>query len=196
VQGRTKAKTRYLKRKKSRRKARKSAAPKQPSNAVRLHEETDDEDSNDTQSEDDVPQELPQGVNLSKDLKEKQEGGREERPKKKQKLSLSEDEGNHMDVEEVPVAIGSEVDVPPPAAHIQPKSSEPQISLPVFSLPAPPDAPPKSVLALQGLDQALVEAEVVNPSSRLPITSDGDDGLSERTRRRLLELGITELFAG
>ncbi|KAG2157941.1 P-loop containing nucleoside triphosphate hydrolase protein [Suillus bovinus] len=72
------------------------------------------------------------------------------------------------------------------------------MSLPVFSLPTLPDAPPKSVLALQGLDQALVEAEVVNPSSRLPILPEGDDvrtGLSERTRRRLIELGITELFA-
>ncbi|KAG2058536.1 DEAD-domain-containing protein [Suillus hirtellus] len=72
------------------------------------------------------------------------------------------------------------------------------MSLPVFSLPTLPDAPPKSILALQGLDQALVEAEVVNPSSRLPIIPAGDDvltGLSERTRRRLIELGITELFA-
>jgi len=73
------------------------------------------------------------------------------------------------------------------------------MSLPVFTLPALPEEPSKSVLALQGLDQALVGAEVVNPCSRLPITLDGDDtlsGLSERTRRRLLELGITELFAG
>ncbi|KAG2110952.1 P-loop containing nucleoside triphosphate hydrolase protein [Suillus discolor] len=72
------------------------------------------------------------------------------------------------------------------------------MSLPVFSLPTLPDAPPKSILALQGLDQALVEAEVVNPSSRLPIIPEGDDvrtGLSERTRRRLIELGITQLFA-
>lgn len=205
AQGKTKAKTRYLKRKKSRRKARKSAAPKQAHNAAVSHEETDEETSNDTQGEDDVPQEQPPNGNQSKDLNEKQEGGREERPKKRQKLTLShiEDEGNRTDVqvEGVPVTDGNEADASPspPATHIRPKSPELRMALPVFSLPALPAAPPKSVLALQGLDQALVEAEVINPSSRLPITPNGDDtysGLSERTRKHLVELGITELFAG
>ncbi|OJA16484.1 hypothetical protein AZE42_08913 [Rhizopogon vesiculosus] len=205
-QGKTKAKTRYLKRKKSRRKARKSAAPKQANNAARFHEETDEDDSdnNDAQSdsENDMLVERPPNGSQSMDLKETREGGREERPKKKQKLTLShlegEGEGNRTNVEGVPVAIDDEVDASLPAMPLPPKSPELHMSLPVFSLPALPVAPPKSILALQGLDQALVEAEVINPSSRLPITPNGDDtrnGLSERTRRRLLELGITELFA-
>ncbi|KAG1821830.1 P-loop containing nucleoside triphosphate hydrolase protein [Suillus subaureus] len=88
--------------------------------------------------------------------------------------------------------------LPPLPIQQRTQSPELQMSLPVFPLPILPDAPPKSILALQGLDQALVQAEVVNPSSRLPIIPKGDDartGLSERTRRRLIELGITELFA-
>jgi ATP-dependent RNA helicase DDX51/DBP6 len=103
-----------------------------------------------------------------------------------------------LEVEGVEVA--DEVDSPlPTAAPRISKSPEPQISLSVFPLPTLPDAPPKSILALQGLDQALVEAEVVNPSSRIPVIPKGDDDrtcLSERTRSRLIELGITELFAG
>jgi ATP-dependent RNA helicase DDX51/DBP6 len=97
------------------------------------------------------------------------------------------------------VEVVDEVNSPLPAAPRTTKSPEPQMSLPVFPIPTLPDAPPKSILALQGLDQALVEAEVVNPSSRLPVIPKGDDDgtcLSERTRRRLIELGITELFAG
>ncbi|KJA26267.1 hypothetical protein HYPSUDRAFT_133089 [Hypholoma sublateritium FD-334 SS-4] len=71
-------------------------------------------------------------------------------------------------------------------------------SLPFFPLPALPNAPSKSLLALQGLDQALVDAELVSPSAVLPIPSGKDDcgtRLSERMRKRLRDLGITELFA-
>jgi ATP-dependent RNA helicase DDX51/DBP6 len=79
-------------------------------------------------------------------------------------------------------------------------SQNPLPTLPSFPLPTPPDAPPISVLALQGLDQALVDAEIVDPTTVLPIPPDGDydagTSLTERTRRRLKELGITELFAG
>ncbi|KAG1734119.1 DEAD-domain-containing protein [Suillus lakei] len=197
----TKAKTRYLKRKKSRRQARKSAAPKQASNAVQHHEEIDEEDSSDTESEDDAPRERPSNGSHSKELKETQEGGRGERPRKKRKLSLSHSEEGESWMSEVEgVEVVNDIDSPVPVATLPTsKSPEPHMSLPIFPLPTLPDAPPKSILALQGLDQALVEAEVVNPSSRLPIISKGDDtrtGLSERTRRRLIELGITELFAG
>ncbi|KAJ7911507.1 P-loop containing nucleoside triphosphate hydrolase protein [Mycena leptocephala] len=72
-------------------------------------------------------------------------------------------------------------------------------TLPSFPLPALPDAPSKSVLALQGLDRALVGAEIVDATGLLRIPPDGEDdggtGLHEKTRKRLLELGIVELFA-
>jgi ATP-dependent RNA helicase DDX51/DBP6 len=72
-------------------------------------------------------------------------------------------------------------------------------ALPSFPLPALPDAPSKSLLALQGLDQALLGAELVSPSTVLPIPTGKDDGgtkLSEKTRKRLRDIGIVELFAG
>ncbi|KAJ6466583.1 P-loop containing nucleoside triphosphate hydrolase protein [Mycena vitilis] len=81
----------------------------------------------------------------------------------------------------------------------EPAPSAPLPSLPSFPLPALPDAPSKSVLALQGLDRALVGAEIVDPAGVLSIPADGDDdggtGLSAKARKRLLELGIVELFA-
>lgn len=73
-------------------------------------------------------------------------------------------------------------------------------ALPSFPLPALPDAPSKSVLALQGLDRALIDADVVDPSTILPIPdAEDDDGgtrLSAKIRKRLKSIGITELFAG
>ncbi|KAG5731150.1 hypothetical protein E4T56_gene20630, partial [Termitomyces sp. T112] len=71
-------------------------------------------------------------------------------------------------------------------------------TLPSFPLPALPNAPSKFALALQGLDQALVDAELVNPANSLSIPDGPNDGgtqLSERMRKRLQDLGITELFA-
>ncbi|KAG2744033.1 P-loop containing nucleoside triphosphate hydrolase protein [Suillus brevipes Sb2] len=170
---------------------------------VNRHEETDEENSHDTESEDHVHQERVSNDSYSKELKETQEVGREERPKKKQKiLSSHSEEGENRMSEVEGVEGANEVDSPLPAAAPRTsKSPEPQMSLPAFPLPTLSDAPPKSILALQGLDQALVEAEVVrvNPSSRLPVIPKGDDAhtcLSERTRRRLIDLGIIELFAG
>ena len=150
---------------------------------------------------------MPKKQYSSGELSNKHGSSREERPKKRQKLALLrlEDERDlQVDIEgaeRIAEVAGNDAHLSPnsPRTHIQPRSPELPMSLPVFSLPAAPAAPPKSVLALQGLDQALVEAEVINPSSRLPISPDGDDTrsrLSERTRRRLVELGITELFAG
>ncbi|KAJ6577413.1 P-loop containing nucleoside triphosphate hydrolase protein [Mycena capillaripes] len=81
----------------------------------------------------------------------------------------------------------------------EPEPPAPLPTLPSFPLPALPDAPSKSVLALQGLDRALVGAEIVDATGLLSIPPEGEDdggtGLSERTRKRLLELGIVELFA-
>ncbi|KAF9565389.1 DEAD-domain-containing protein [Agrocybe pediades] len=82
----------------------------------------------------------------------------------------------------------------------QEKPSTPEVlpALPSFPLPAHPNAPSKSVLALQGLDEALLGAELVSPSTTLSIPLGKDDGgtrLSERMRKRLRDLGITELFA-
>lgn len=69
--------------------------------------------------------------------------------------------------------------------------------LPRFPAPAHPDAPSKATLALQGLDRKLVEADIVDPSTVMHVGDDqGRVRLSSRTRKRLEELGISELFAG
>jgi ATP-dependent RNA helicase DDX51/DBP6 len=81
-----------------------------------------------------------------------------------------------------------------------PEQRGPTPSLPIFPLPTLPNAPSKSTLALQGLDKALIDAEVIDPDVVMPILAEGpDDGgsrLSEKMRKRLSEAGINELFAG
>jgi hypothetical protein len=77
--------------------------------------------------------------------------------------------------------------------------SVPNRALPRFPLPTRPNAPSKTELALQGLDRAQVEAELVDPSSTLSINLDTDNGksvLSLKTRKRLIDLGVNGLFAG
>ncbi|KAF7317063.1 ABC protein [Mycena chlorophos] len=109
----------------------------------------------------------------------------EKPPKKRRKVVGEEDEDVEM----------GEV------AQVQNEQMETEAlpSLPSFPLPSHPDAPSKSALALQGLDQALVGAELVDAAQLLPIPPDGEDdggtGLSERMRKRLVDLGIVELFA-
>jgi ATP-dependent RNA helicase DDX51/DBP6 len=79
------------------------------------------------------------------------------------------------------------------------RTRSPEATLPSFPLPAIPDAPSKSVLALQGLDQALLDAEIVDSTTLMAIPDgegDGGTGLGVKMRKRLRDLGITELFAG
>ena len=104
-----------------------------------------------------------------------------------------------LEVEDVAVLddlVAEEMEIDEPVGDLEPSIR----ALPSFPLPALPDAPSKSVLALQGLDQALIDADVVNPSTILPIPdAEDDDGgtrLSAKIRKRLKSVGITELFAG
>ena len=71
--------------------------------------------------------------------------------------------------------------------------------LPKFPLPVLPNAPSRVDLALQGLDQALLEAESIDSSHVLHIAAEDEDtrlGLSVKMRRSLRDLGIQEFFAG
>lgn len=94
-------------------------------------------------------------------------------------------------------------DVVPEAQVLPPPPKEKPtlpVALPSFPLPSLPNAPSKLALARQGLDPALLDAEIVDPNTSLTIPADGEtDGgtyLSQKTRKRLKELGIEELFAG
>jgi ATP-dependent RNA helicase DDX51/DBP6 len=186
-----------LKRKKDRRKNRKSKKLNEPLPATQQREEQDsytsssqDSDTNEcygNDSEAEVVEKPITKINVAEGAK---------RPKKRPKIA---DEGD-MEMANLPQSniVNFESGEQPfqPITH----RSSPLATLPSFPLPALPNVPPKSVLALQGLDQALIDADIVDSTTLLRIPPDGDDdagtGLTEKTRRRLKELGITELFAG
>jgi len=198
----TKAKKRYLKAKKQRRKKRKTLPADagttgegqyhQPSTGKSFKEDVEDQWSTSRSSEDE-PTDTDKQENQNKRTEDK-------RPRKRQKLDLSNDDIPQASTSE------SEVDedkieeraVSPPRTHR--RSPTPTVALPLFPLPTQPDAPSRSTLALQGLDKALLEAEIIEPTMLQSFPSagpsDGQTGLGEKIRKRLQELGITELFAG
>ncbi|KAJ6570147.1 DEAD-domain-containing protein [Mycena vulgaris] len=180
----TKAKQRYLKRKKLRRKNK----PKTANGSVASSEDEDDAQSVSEADPDEEPS-LDE-VLIEADAAQVEDTPRKEkRPKKRQKVVDGAEDVEMGESEAQDVIM-----VDP-----EPAPSVPLSTLPSFPLPALPDAPSKSVLALQGLDQALVGAEIVDATGLLAIPPDGEDdggtGLSEKTRKRLLDLGIVELFA-
>lgn len=97
--------------------------------------------------------------------------------------------------------VDEEAEEPARAISTQPQRSASPEGLPSFPLPRHPNPPSTSELLRQGLDKALIGAEIVDPSRGLPIPDPGEPdehnlGLGDRTCRRLRELGIVELFAG
>ena len=110
--------------------------------------------------------------------------------RKKRKLDHLVEEDSEEDHQPTPVdADGPNIVDGPESSH----------ALPLFPLPTHPDAPSKTELALQGLNKAQIEAELVDPnytfSIDLGIDSD-KSALGLKTRKRLIDLGINELFAG
>jgi len=78
-------------------------------------------------------------------------------------------------------------------------ASEPAVpsTLPSFPLPSQPAPPSALELGRQGLDAALLSASRIDARTTLPLKDTSLDGvLSDRMRKRLGDLGITELFAG
>lgn len=121
---------------------------------------------------------------------------KEKRPKKKPKIDVVEENIEQDDNAPVePPAEAVVVDEP------RQKSPTPEVALPSFPPPVLPEAPDKKTLTLQGLDKGLLQAEIVDssrvehvdgldrPEGQLPV-------LSDKTKKRLKALGITELFAG
>ncbi|KAI0075245.1 DEAD-domain-containing protein [Panus rudis PR-1116 ss-1] len=184
----TKAKKRYLKAKRERRKKRRVAGSHTGAPAI----PGDDEPvSDDQKSDDEVVEEEGDDPTPVPDEKVPQENEAAKRPRKRRKLDLAEAEGEHVVSERVVEKSEHTVDV-------RRRSPTPPAALPAFPLPRRPDAPSKTTLALQGLDKALIEAELVDPRQTHPLSQDGpdsDSGLSEKSVKRLKDLGITELFA-
>lgn len=180
-QAKSKAKKRYLKAKKERRKQRKFYS--------RSHLIPEEEESDNPE---DAAQEKTSAVIDPTKLTERQKlAAKGESPKRnKRKLDDSTAEGPLGERPLQPVGVD------------EPKLlDEPVLccALPLFPLPTRPNAPSKTELVLQGLDKAQIEAEYVDPSSTLPINFDSDNNwslLSLKTRNRLIDLGINDLFAG
>ncbi|CAL1716551.1 unnamed protein product [Somion occarium] len=188
----TKAKKRYLKAKRDRRKKKQSTGDVAGTNikvskqdeSQQLSEDEGAASNQDVENDrEQVLEEPKAGPSSQKDHKE------EKRPRKRQKL----------DQELTPSAAGPSREPSPVLEETSARSSlTPPAALPAFPLPKRPDAPSKSTLALQGLDKALMEAELVDPAKTHSLPESGDDqesGLSERTVKRLKDLGIADLFA-
>lgn len=185
----TKAKARYLKRKKLRKKARKSSAPRKPGDAPQASSESEEEEH--YHDEEGIVDEVD-GDSTSEERMIAMEQPVQP-PKKRQRVV---GEGTDSDVSDPGEIRGSENKELPSS---QRPLANPIGVLPSFPLPTVPNAPPKSVLALQGIDKALIHAKVINPAAVTPLSTaehDHGTGLSSKTRKRLLALGISELFAG
>ena len=180
-QVKTKAKKRYLKAKKERRKQRK----------LSIHDAIRPEGGIGDNPADVPPDKSPTVIDLAQLTRRSKfaaEDGSKKR--KKRKLDHSIREGSVEDHQPPPVEADE------PNFEDEPGSNR---ALPLFPLPTRPDAPSKTELALQGLDRAQIEAELVDPNSTLSIDLDADDdnlSLGLKTRRVLIDLGINELFAG
>ena len=180
--GKTAAKLRYLKKKKERRKARKSAAV-----ATSKHS---------------APQKQGEEENASVSESEGSSGEDAQpevlKPSRKKRKTIAVEDAEQQGAT-AEVLEDDEADMP------KERSPIPTTTFPSFSAPVAPNAPSKSELALQGVDKALLDAETISSTHTLPLdafcTGSSSDAqrlpvLSDRMKRRLLELEIVELFAG
>jgi len=122
------------------------------------------------------------------------DGGEEER---KASSKQSDSDAPEKEAEKVERRSRKKRNVGDDAAAPLPVASPQFVSTP-FPRAMPRSRPSKADLALQGIDKAVVDAEVVDSDVLVPISDDGSagTGLSQRLRKRLKELGINELFSG
>ncbi|EKM58209.1 uncharacterized protein PHACADRAFT_171465 [Phanerochaete carnosa HHB-10118-sp] len=187
----TKAKKRYLKAKRERRKTRRAtAAPSRGRGDDGDREDEGEEGDEGTASVNEHTTETVKRVEVSEGDCEHE--GTRRKPKKRRRLSFPEEQHPAAVAEDEP-ELAHQEETPADARE----SPAPPAALPAFPLPSRPDAPSKATLALQGLDKAIVEAELVDPRKTVPISTESEASvlLSEKTKKRLQELGITELFA-
>jgi ATP-dependent RNA helicase DDX51/DBP6 len=190
----TKSKTRYLKAKKDRRKKRIKAASTSANAPTRLRSAGAGLSSDGDEDHPVEESELPEEEKEAAQPEQPQEATGKHKHKHKRRTALpSEDEADEPMLERTT----SPIPTPPPRAYSP--SSLP--TLPSFPLPTHPAPPSKATLALQGLDRAILEAEVINPAASAPLPRLGDPdplglGLDDQMRDRLVELGVDSLFAG
>ncbi|RPD61095.1 DEAD-domain-containing protein [Lentinus tigrinus ALCF2SS1-7] len=192
----TKAKKRYLKAKKERRKKRKTSQPGEQKAPKKRQEDefaTEESESSGNEAEEEAHDGEDEASVIPTHAKAKGDSG--ERPKKRRKLDTPPLRASSPPKDDIEVEENEQ-----PPSEPRPRSPTPPVALPAFPQPRRPEAPSRTVLALQGLDKALIEAQVVDPATTLPLETSKDaqderTGLSGKMRRRLQDLGITELFA-
>ena len=110
------------------------------------------------------------------------------KPPKKRRKNQGGSEDERMDVDQPPALERG------PALDTAQDEAEPLRSFPV---PKQPEPPSRSALVLQALDQSLANAEVIDPQTTISLLEENHVAkrLSARMRKRLGEIGITELFA-
>ncbi|KAF8301044.1 DEAD-domain-containing protein [Clavulina sp. PMI_390] len=201
----TKAKQRYLKAKKNRAKKKKPAGQansegKSAQDALNIAQSDEDSSDADSSDSDAVEPTNASEVSASAEAPRDVDSAKENRPKKRRKVE-NPPNSQTSTLPTHDVSMEDTVDEPSqqraPEVHDIPIEELP--SLPRFPLPRQPDAPSAAVLYLQGVDEALIEAEVVDPARTVALSQepsvDDESGLSAKTRQRLSQLGITELFA-
>jgi ATP-dependent RNA helicase DDX51/DBP6 len=180
-QSKTTAKKRYLKRKKQHRKHRKPT-PATTTKPAKSQDIADEYSEDETDSSVESVAKIPVSPT-----------GSAPEPPPTKRLQSSSDSSDEDEDDYESEAAQSHID------QLKRRSPTPPVSLSVFPLPTVPDAPSKSTLALQGLDKGILEAEYVDPATTLTLFEDNNAdklGLSEKMKRRLKDLGISELFAG
>ncbi|KAH9856463.1 DEAD-domain-containing protein [Lenzites betulinus] len=193
AKSKTTAKKRYLKAKKERRKKRKVVGKNENGTTQNVQDESSNSEEEEQSSGNESEDESAPEVEATTPLPAKRTQKDEHRPKKRRKLETPEPEAIPRST--IPVEASTSASEPP-----RPKSLTLPTTLPIFPQPRRPEAPSKTTLALQGLDRALTEAEVVDPATTLALEASQDKedartGLSSKMRKRLQELGIAELFA-
>jgi ATP-dependent RNA helicase DDX51/DBP6 len=184
-QTRTKAKARYLKAKKERRKKRKVLSVPhvalKPDTSVQRPPNSSEDDSSDGETASEEQRTIHSQALAGPETEVTK------RPKKRRKNQIGSGDET-MDIYQAPA----------PERGPRPDTEQEEVApLRSFPVPKQPEPPSKSVLARQGLDRSLANAEVIDPTSTLPLQEENHitRRLSARMRKRLLELGITDLFA-
>ena len=185
---RTKAKARYLKAKKDRRKNRKALNVPQvvdkPASNVRILSGSSEENFPDGEAttEEQSMVQLPAVANMSGT------GAEGITPLKKRRKNQAGSGDERMDLDQPPTLQQR------PAMNTGQEETAPLRSFPVLKQP---ERHSKSDLVRQGLGQSLANAEVIDPQTTISLREENHvtRGISTRTRKRLEELGITELFA-
>ncbi|CAG7852587.1 ATP-dependent RNA helicase dbp6 [Serendipita indica DSM 11827] len=201
----TKAKRRYLKGKKERRKQRKAFVnANKPKTAHNEDSEWDSEEIIDGGDQSAALQQPVDGVKTrpprvededddageAENKKKRKKEKKEKRPKKRRKEDIVEPE-DRMDIDNV-------LEEERTVDEVHPPKEDERVVIPSFPLPSQPLPVSKVEVIRQGMDAAMLQAEIVDAS--VTESLDVENGnvrkrLSSRMLRRLADLGIKELFA-